>query len=80
MKTLFAFCLLPFLLMVSPQNHSDEFTFEEFEKLHAQLLPKEEAWRSIPWHANLISAQAAAIEQKKLIFIWSMDGHPLGCT
>jgi len=58
----------------------DGLTVPEFEKLHKELQPpKEEAWLSIPWKTNLLEARAAAVEQKKPIFIWSMDGHPLGC-
>jgi hypothetical protein len=30
--------------------------------------------------AEFLSAQHSAAEQKKPIFIWAMDGHPLGCT
>ena len=52
----------------------------EFEKLHSALVPKEEAWKTIPWQTDLLTAQQMAAEQEKLIFIWSMDGHPLGCT
>jgi len=58
----------------------DGLTVQDFEKLHKELQPpKDEAWRSIPWKTNLLEARAAAAEQKKPIFIWSMDGHPLGC-
>jgi hypothetical protein len=28
----------------------------------------------------LLEAQRIAAEAKKPIFIWAMDGHPLGCT
>ncbi len=56
-------------------------TAEEFETLHQQLQPDAgEVWRSIPWKTSLLDAQAAAVREKKLIFIWAMDGHPLGCT
>ena len=37
-------------------------------------------WRSIPWETSLLSAQKMAVEESKPIFIWAMDGHPLGCT
>lgn len=57
-----------------------ELTVEEFQHLHRSLEPAKEAWQSIPWHDNLTSAQHVAIEQKKPLFIWAMDGHPLGCT
>jgi len=28
----------------------------------------------------VLDAQAAAAREGKPIFIWAMDGHPLGCT
>lgn len=38
------------------------------------------AWRTIDWQTDLIVAQQRAVEQQKPLFIWAMDGHPLGCT
>jgi len=38
------------------------------------------AWRTIDWQTDLIIAQQQAVEQQKPLFIWAMDGHPLGCT
>ena len=56
-------------------------TTAEFETLHRELQPSgEEVWRSIPWKISMLDAQAAAVREKKPIFIWAMDGHPLGCT
>jgi len=53
----------------------------EFETLHRQLQPTgEEAWRTIPWKTAMLDAQATAAREGKPIFIWAMDGHPLGCT
>jgi len=37
-------------------------------------------WRSIPWRIDLLAAQAEAAEQRRPLFVWAMDGHPLGCT
>ncbi len=39
-----------------------------------------EPWRTIPWETSLIEAQNIAAREKKPIFIWAMDGHPLACT
>lgn len=56
-------------------------TDEEFTALHAKLQPaKDEPWRTIPWKSSLVEAQATAAREKKPLFIWAMDGHPLGCT
>jgi hypothetical protein len=37
-------------------------------------------WRTIPWQTDLLAAQKLAVETQKPMFIWAMDGHPLGCT
>ena len=56
-------------------------TEREFIEIHRRTIVSEKAvWQSIPWRLNLIEARNDAIVQKKPIFIWSMDGHPLGCT
>ncbi len=60
---------------------SGGLTDEEFSSLHQQLQPrKDEVWRTIPWKVSLLEAQAIAARERKPIFIWAMDGHPLGCT
>jgi hypothetical protein len=48
-------------------------------KQHCQAASRE-PWRSIPWKISLVEAQQVAVEERKPIFIWAMDGHPLGCT
>jgi|TARA_Y100000588_G_scaffold296908_1_gene317518 hypothetical protein len=56
-------------------------TEAEFQKLHRELQPNPKAtWRTIPWKTSVLDAQAAAGREGKPIFIWAMDGHPLGCT
>lgn len=55
-------------------------THAEFLELHKELQPADEPWRAIPWKIALLDAQRTAAESKKPIFIWAMDGHPLGCT
>lgn len=55
--------------------------FSEFEELHQRLQPAgDEIWRTIPWKTSLLEAQSIAAKEGKPIFIWSMDGHPLGCV
>lgn len=52
-----------------------------FENLHRDVCQSpDEIWRKIPWKTDLVDAQHAAIAESKPIFIWAMDGHPLGCT
>jgi len=40
----------------------------------------EQAWLSIPWETDLDSARSKAAREGKPVFLWEMDGHPLGCT
>jgi hypothetical protein len=40
----------------------------------------EQAWLSIPWETDLTAARKKAAAENKPIFLWEMDGHPLGCT
>jgi hypothetical protein len=59
----------------------DGLTQAEFERLHRELAPKvEEKWQTIPWRVDLLEARALAAKQGKPLFLWSMNGHPLGCT
>ena len=51
-------------------------------ELIAPLLPseKENKWLRIPWRTDLLAARREASKQGKPIFMWLMDGDPLGCT
>jgi hypothetical protein len=46
------------------------------------LLPKpdEERWLKIPWRSDFAAARAEADREGKPLFLWLMDGNPLGCT
>lgn len=48
----------------------------------ASVLPRpdEDRWLKIPWMLDFAAARAEANEKGKPIFLWMMDGHPLGCT
>ena len=78
MKSLVAIlCLSSFLASLA----FAEFPDSDFDRLHQELRQSpDEAWRTVPWKISLLDAQAAASQQHKPIFIWAMDGHPLGCT
>jgi|CXWL01.1.fsa_nt_gi hypothetical protein len=48
----------------------------------AAVLPtaEENRWLEIPWRLNLGVARREAAESKKPLFVWMMNGHPMGCT
>jgi hypothetical protein len=79
-----AFALTATILLpsfVSLSFAEEVLTEQRFRQLHKQLQPAaDELWRTIPWRTSLLDAQRRAITEKKPIFIWAMDGHPLGCT
>ncbi|MEC9093837.1 MAG: hypothetical protein VX438_14090 [Planctomycetota bacterium] len=59
----------------------EDLSEDRFRQLHQQLQPAaDELWRTIPWKTSLLESQQLAIKEGKPIFIWAMDGHPLGCT
>lgn len=70
-----------FVTMLACPLEAGTLTEKEAAELHEQLKPAaDEPWRTIPWQVSLLEAQRLAAKEKKPIFIWAMDGHPLGCT
>lgn len=64
-----------------PVAQAERLTDARFRELLEELKPTgNEPWRTIPWRIALLDAQQAAAKEGKPIFIWAMDGHPLGCT
>ncbi len=75
------FCTALLHGLMPPALLAGELTEAEFRRLHERLQPApDEPWRTIPWKIALLDAQRTAVKQDKPIFIWAMDGHPLGCT
>ena len=55
--------------------------YADFRALHARLIPgADEKWQTIPWKVDLLEARDQAAKEGKPVFLWSMNGHPLGCT
>jgi hypothetical protein len=55
---------------------------DEAKSLHAMIQPqpREFVWTQIPWLSDLWEARRQASEKGRPIFLWEMDGHPLGCV
>lgn len=70
--------LLP--ISSSTTARAAELSDTEFKRLHAELQPGDSPWLTIPWKISVLNAQQSAAKEDKPIFIWAMDGHPLGCT
>ena len=37
-------------------------------------------WREIPWRASFWQAVVDAQEARRPVLLWTMNGHPMGCT
>jgi len=53
---------------------------DQWTKLRAGVLPPAEKWTEIPWETDIPAARQRAAREGKPVFLWIMDGHPLGCT
>ncbi len=42
--------------------------------------PDELRWREIPWLDTFAAGVLRAEAEKKPLLLWTMNGHPLGCT
>jgi hypothetical protein len=54
----------------------------DLEASVASVLPTaaENRWTEIPWRTDLAAALKEGETKHKPIYMWVMDGHPLGCT
>ena len=61
---------------------SDSLTDQQFEKLEKFILPSatEEKWRETNWIPSIQDGRKMAIAQNKPLFLWAMNGDPLGCV
>ncbi len=79
MSRLLQLLLVP-LVLTPIAAQGQRLSESRFKELLQELRPGDEPWRTIPWRISLLDAQRAAAKEKKPLFIWAMDGHPLGCT
>lgn len=67
--------------LLSAQEPAHELNEQRFAHLQRELSSDADApWRTIPWRIDLLLAQREAAAQHRPLFVWAMDGHPLGCT
>jgi hypothetical protein len=67
-------------LAAAEEPRAEPLSAADFEKLHRELQPpRDEPWRSIPWHVSILEAREQAARDKKPIFVWVASGEPLGC-
>ena len=79
-RALLAACLLVPAAVGRTQPVPD-LTPTEFHELQDTLVPRHpEKWQHIPWKITLLEARALAVKTGQPLFMWSMNGNPLGCT
>lgn len=61
---------------LTPLGHA---TFDELRAL-VRPHPEELRWLEIPWVTDLWEGRAQAARQNRPIFLWAMNGNPLGCV
>jgi hypothetical protein len=57
-------------------------TAADFERNYAHISATEDElrWRDIPWIPDLWEGRARAAETGRPLFIWAMNGDPLGAV
>ncbi len=66
---------------VAPGSSSGNATNRSLEERIASVLPtqEEDRWLEIKWRTNIAAARAEAARENKPVFLWVMNGNPIGC-
>jgi hypothetical protein len=64
---------------VNPAPHLDAAAFRDLIA-YVRPKPEESKWLEIPWQTDLWEGRRLAMAEGKPIFLWAMNGNPLGCT
>jgi hypothetical protein len=69
-------------LIETTVNPALQLDAASFRDLIAYIRPKaeESKWLEIPWQTDLWEGRRLAMAEGKPIFLWAMNGNPLGCT
>lgn len=73
-------------MILTPENMGKTFTSPVLARAFAELWasikakPEELRWTQIPWELDLWEARRKASRLQRPLFLWAMDGYPLGCV
>lgn len=61
---------------------SESLNDQQFEQLTEFIQPSasEDKWRETPWIPSIQGGREMSAEKNKPIFLWAMNGDPLGCV
>lgn len=67
---------------VPPARAKVELTDKNYDAWRKHIRPDtgELAWQEIPWATTFKDGIVAADAAGKPLLLWTMNGHPLGCT
>lgn len=67
---------------VTPARAKVELNDQNYADWRKHILPDtgESAWQQIPWATTFKDGIVAADAAGKPLLLWTMNGHPLGCT
>ena len=60
--------------------HSGAASYSDFKRIQKFVIGPAQKWRKIPWVADLWQGVEDSQAQNKPMFIWAMNGDPLGCV
>ncbi len=74
--------MITLLLAACTLGAAPELNDQTFAKLADAIRPRESetAFLEIGWHESFHSAVNEARQTNRPILLWTMNGHPLGCT
>lgn len=77
-----AICCLTLVPTSIPAQNRVPRLIPDLEQKIARVLPTddEQAFLKIPWRLNAMTARAESARTGKPMFMWEMNGHPLGHT
>jgi len=79
-----AISVLNFDASANAQNRTDEvvLTSKDYSVWRNYILPseKERIFLSLPWQRTFADGIVEANRVDKPVLLWTMNGHPLGCT
>ena len=52
----------------------------QYDLVHKYVIGEEAKWTQVNWMSDLWEARIEAAKKRKPIFIWAMNGDPLGCV
>ena len=70
------------LVPLTVKAQKPELTTDTIEKWRDHILPVDDdlSWQQIPWMTTFSDGIKAANDADKPLLLWTMNGHPLGCT